>query len=185
MVFLLFLYLLTISIFKTYHFLKPINISYLHEPKFFYNNILNQYKKKLKTDDKDTLNEYVNYTYLLEIEKSLENNIKAYKEKSHLFYLAFKTILSTLLVYIILSSFVIFEKRNQKSEIELKNYKEIINYLNQIKMAEEKPKLDPKMVITTQPVTVKQSGSLNSQTTETNKTKASVNIKDSSKTKNK
>ncbi|WP_374363056.1 hypothetical protein [Cloacibacterium sp.] len=52
-------------------------------------------------------------------------------------------------------------------------------------MAEEKPKLDPKMVITTQPVTVKQSGSLNSQTTETNKTKASVNIKDSSKTKNK
>lgn len=173
--FISFLFLLICSFYKTYNFLKPINISYLNEPKYFYNNILEQYRIKLKTEDEEVLDQYVNYTYLLEIEKSLEDNISAYQEKSHKFYLAFKMILSTLLIYIIISSIVIFEKRNQKNEIELHNYKEIIDYINRKEMAEEKPKFDPKMVIVTKPVTRKESGSLNAKVGDT--TKAKVNVK--------
>lgn len=182
--FIIFLVALIISIVRTYDFLKPIDISYLNQPKFFYNDILEEYKTKLETDDEATLNEYVNHTYLLECEKALENNISAYKEKSHKFYLNFKTILQTLIIYIILSSFVIFEKRNSSNEIHLQNYKEIINYLKKDKMAQEKPKVDPKMVISTQPVTVKQSGSLSAQTKQTTKTKVFVNtIKSENKEK--
>lgn len=182
--FIVFLVSLLISIVRTYDFLKPIDISYLNQPKFFYNDILKEYRIKLDTDDEATLNEYVNHTYLVECEKALENNISAYKEKSHQFYLNFKTILQTLIIYIILSSFVIFEKRNNSNEIHLQNFKEIINYLKKNTMAEEKPKVDPRMVITTQPITVKQSGSLSAQTKETTKTKVFLNtIKSQNKEK--
>lgn len=175
LLFVYFLIILIISTKRTYDFLKPIEISYLNQPKFFYNDIFEKYKILLKTEDEPTLNEYVNTTYLQESEKALENNISAYKEKSHQFYLNFTLILQSLIIYIILSSFVIFEKRNQNNQIELQNYKEVINYLKENKMAEQKPKVDPKMVIKTQPITVKQSGSLSAQTKDTIKTSVSVN----------
>lgn len=42
---------------------------------------MEQYKIKLETEDENLLDEYVNYTYLLETEKSLEHNINLIKKK--------------------------------------------------------------------------------------------------------
>ena len=153
----LFLFLLYKSLCKTYSLIKPINVAYLNQPKFFYVEILSQYKEKLKTDNDELLNEYVKTTYLNETEIVLENNIVVFKNKSQTFYENFEYILKCFLLYIFLSSFVIIQKKEDKTEIELKNYKEIINYKNSIKMSNEKPKVDPKLVITTTPVMIKES----------------------------
>lgn len=59
----------------------------------------------------------------------------------------------TLILYIITAS---FEKRNQNTQFEIHNYKEIINYIKSISMS-DKPKIDPKMIITSEPIAVKQS----------------------------
>jgi len=153
--FLTFLIFLFISLTKTYNFLKPIYIAYLHEPNYFYNEILSQYQSALNIDDEELLNEYVNCTYLKESEIALQNNNLAYQKKSKQFDTNFRCILYTLILYLIASSFVIFEKRNQTNTIEVKNYKEIVNYINNKNMS-EKPKIDPKLVITSNPVLVKQ-----------------------------
>lgn len=73
------------------------------------------------------------------------------------------------------SSFVIFEKRNQKNSIEVQNYKEIVNYINNKNMS-EKPKVDPKLVITSNPVLVKQgtlNGEIKQSTVKTDSSKGS------------
>ena len=117
------------SIVFSYKFIKPVNRFYRHEPKYFYNDVVNQYKNVLNTEDEEILNEYVNTTYLQELEVALSKNFEAYMKKSDLFFFNFVSILYTLLIYIIISSFVIFEKRNQKNSLEIENYKEIINYI--------------------------------------------------------
>lgn len=151
-----FMYLFVTALFKAYHFFKPVDIAYLHDPKYYYEDVLTQYKNKLETDDEALLTEYINLTYLKEVEISLQENTDMYREKSNLFYDAFVKTLQTLVIYIFLSSFVLYENRDKRNEFEIQNYQDIINYLNATKMSEGKPKVDPKMIITTQPIRVKQ-----------------------------
>ncbi|MET3528770.1 hypothetical protein DRF59_11265 [Chryseobacterium flavum] len=139
LLFALFVILLTVSLVLTYQLQKPIDIYYTHEPNYYYNDILNEYKKKLNIgddineDQEYLLNEYVNITYLQEQEIALSKNIKAYRSKRKKYYHNFNVILVTLILYVITSSFVIFEKRKENNSFDLKNYKEIINYLNSSK----------------------------------------------------
>jgi fucose 4-O-acetylase-like acetyltransferase len=177
-VLLLFLVILLLSLKKTYELIKPIEVAYINQPKHFYVNTLMDYKEKLKTEDEETLNEYLKVTYLTEIEQVLENNINIYQNKNNSFYQAFKKIFSALILYVILSSVVIVQKKEEKNSLEIKNYKEIITYLKENKMAEEKqnekPKVDPKLVIKTTPVMVKESVTLNMQTKNTGSEKALI-----------
>lgn len=124
-----FLILLFISLYKTYCLINPVAVSYLNQPKFFYNDVLTEYKLKLNTDDNELLNEYLRITYLNEIEDVLENNIKVYRKKSDDFTKAFKILLPTLILYLILTSFVMIKKKEELNNISLQNYKEIINYI--------------------------------------------------------
>ena len=161
--FILFLGFLVASIRFTYMLQRPVEIFYTDEPKYYYTTLLDEYKLLLNIGDdisvenEELLNEYINLTYLGEQESALSNNIVAYRDKRKYFYYNFNCMLITLVLYVITSSFVIFEKRNQNTQFEIQNYKEIINYLKTIKMA-EKPKVDPKMIIVKQPIAVKQSG---------------------------
>ncbi|WPO89882.1 hypothetical protein [Chryseobacterium sp. HR92] len=161
--FIVFLVFLGTSLHYTYLLQKPVDIHYLNEPNHFYIDKLNEYKTKLNyndelnSDDEYILNEYVNLTYLDEQEIALSKNIKAYRKKRGLYYKNFNIILLCLVLYVFISSFVIFEKRKENTSFDLKNYKEVINYLNSKKMS-EKPKVDPKMVIPGNPVAVKQGG---------------------------
>lgn len=179
----IFLVTLFLSIKETYELIKPIEVAYLNQPKHFYLKTLEEYKTKLKTEDEKTLNEYLKVSYLNEIEEVLENNINVYQNKNSSFYKTFKKIFWSLILYVTLSSFVIIQKKEEKNKIEIENYKEIVNFLKENKMAEDKknetPKVDPKLVIKTTPVMVKESITLNMQT------KNSTTAKESSTEKGK
>ncbi|WP_430827282.1 hypothetical protein [Chryseobacterium indologenes] len=161
--FIVFLILLGTSFRYTYLLQRPEYIHYLNEPNHFYIDKLDEYKTilncgdDLTDDDEYLLNEYVNLTYLNEQEIALSKNIKQYIKKRGLYFKNFNLILSCLALYVFISSFVIFEKRKENTSFDLKNYKEIINYLNSKKMS-DKPKVDPKMVIPGNPIAVKQGG---------------------------
>lgn len=161
--FLALLVLLVISVRYTWLFQRPEDVLYVHEPNYFYTTILERYKKDLGITEDATeeneglLNEYVNHTYLREQEIALNFNIKAYRTKRKRYYFNFIYLLFASVAYVFTASFVIFENRNQNTKFEIKNYKEIINYIKTIPMA-TKPKIDPKMIITSQPIAVKQSG---------------------------
>ncbi|WP_291143400.1 hypothetical protein [Flavobacterium sp. UBA7680] len=166
----IFIITLAISLYRTYCLVQPENVSYLNEPKYFYNDILNDYQEKLRTDDEEILNEYLKVTYLLELEDVLENNTKVYRKKSNDFYKVFKVLIPTLILYLGLSSFVIIQKKEEQNSISIQNYKEILNYIIEKNMSEdkkpadkkvEKPKIDLKMVIKTAPIVVKESVMLN------------------------
>ncbi|MBW8523826.1 hypothetical protein K0U91_01125 [Chryseobacterium chendengshani] len=147
----------------TYLFHRPEDVLYIHEPEYFYTTILENYRINLNisddptTDEEALLNEYVNHTYLREQEIALAFNIKAYREKRKKYYFNFLWLLGAAFFYVLTAGFVIFENRNENTKFELKNYKEILNYQKSTSMA-EKPKIDPRKVITSQPIAVKQSG---------------------------
>lgn len=171
-----FLWILCLSLRCTFQLIKPIEVAYLNQPKYFYKQILEDYKLKLQTQDEDVLNEYLKVTYLTEIEEVLDNNITVYQTKSTAFYNTFKKVFWLLIMYIALSSFVIIQKRDDKNIIEIENYKEIIKHINKTKMAEEKskdekPKVDPNLVIKTSPKMINESITLNMERRDTTSTK--------------
>jgi len=167
--FAVFIYFLITSLRFTYLLRKPVEIFYTDEPKYYYTTLIEQYKNLLNitsdptSEQEELINEYVNLTYLGEQENALTKNIIEYRNKRKHFYYNFNYILVTLALYVITSGFVIFEKRKQNTQFEIQNYKEIINYLKRISMA-EKPKVDPKMVIVKQPIAVRQSGTVRTPT---------------------
>jgi len=148
-----------ISLVQTYCLIKPIKVSYMNQPKHFYNDVLDQYKLNLQTDDDEILNEYLKATYLLETEKVLENNINVYRKKSNDFSRAFKVLLPTIILYLGLAIFVIVKNKEDQNNLTIQNYKEIINYIDKKmeKKPVQKPKIDPTMVIKTKPIVVKES----------------------------
>jgi hypothetical protein len=170
-----FLFAFYLSLKETYELIKPIEVAYVNQPKHFYIKTLENYKLKLKTEDEDILNEYLKVSYLNEMEQVLENNINVYQNKNSSFYKAFKKIFWALILYVILSSFVLIQKKENNNKIEIENYKEILTYIKENKMADEKkidkPKVDPKMVIETKPVMVKESVTLNMEKKDSNSEK--------------
>lgn len=175
---LVFIFYLYKSISKTYFLVKPVEIAYLNQPKYFYNEVKEMYKKELKIKGKKLLNEYIKHSYLKETESVLENNVEVYNTKSQIFYDNFKNILICLILYVFLASYVIIQNKKQSTSFELQNFKEIINYKDSIIMAKtEKPKVDPKMVITTKPVMVKESVNMNMQKKENVNKKINNNTK--------
>jgi len=181
-----FLYLFIASIYNTFNILKPEDVAYLNNPNYFYVDIKKQYEESLETDDEDVLNAYLKETYLNELEIALTKNIELYTTKSRYFYNAFTKLLPALILYVLCSGIVIFNT-DEKTEIEIKNYKEIIKYSDTIKtsknsliMADDKPKqtptkdtikIDPARVIKTQPIVVKESFSKQTKAENTPKTK--------------
>ncbi|MCZ8330412.1 MAG: hypothetical protein O9282_03775 [Flavobacterium sp.] len=126
-----FLYLFIASIYNTFQILKPEDVAYLNNPNYFYVYIKKQYEESLETNDEDTLNAYLKETYLNELEIALTKNIELYKTKSRYFYNAFTKLLPALILYVLCSGIIIFNT-DEKTEIEIKNYKEIIKYSDTI-----------------------------------------------------
>lgn len=97
----LFLLLLVISIRKTYELLKPIEIAYMHEPNFYYNDVKLQYEGLLNTQNEDVLNGYIKATYLNELEMAVIHNSEIFKQKSQCYDQAFRFSILSLLIYIL------------------------------------------------------------------------------------
>ncbi len=163
-----FLILLSISIRNTYLLLKPIDVAYLHYPKYYYTEIKSQYEKTLNTSDEITINEYIKATYLNEIEEAVKHNSYLFKIKSNYYDHAFKTALAAVLMYLLCAGFVIF-KEEKPNEFNLNNYKEIITELDSLnkliimsdkketpKQDSGKVKVDPDKVIKTQPKMIRE-----------------------------
>jgi hypothetical protein len=181
-----FLYFFIESIYNTFQIIKPAEVFYANSPNYFYDDIKNQYKDLLKTDDEVILNAYIKQSYLKELEITLEKNIALYDNKGRYFYNTFVKLLPALIFYVLCSGIVIFNNDN-KNEIYIKNYQEIIKFSDSIntikktlKMADEKPKqtpaketvkVDPSKVIQTQPRAVKESFNQQIKTDITSKTK--------------
>lgn len=127
-----FLSLLVLSIYHTFQMLKPENVAYLNNPKYFYNNVKEEYEKSLETENEDIINAYLKVSYLNELEIALEQNINLYETKSRHFHNAFIKLLPALIIYILCSGIVIFNSV-EDNEIKIKNYKEIIQYSDSIK----------------------------------------------------
>jgi hypothetical protein len=80
-----FISLLVLSVYHTFQMLKPENVAYLNNPKYFYNNVKKKYEKSLETEDEDIINAYLKVSYLNELENALEQNINLYELKSRYF----------------------------------------------------------------------------------------------------
>jgi hypothetical protein len=118
----IFLAVVIISILYTIKFLLPIEISHLHCPQFFYKDIKKQYEEKGKGKDAETLNKYIQATYLNEIEKAVDNNFEAFKAKRRLFYFAFNFALAALIPYIFCLGIVFNnQKKNEPKKVEIVN----------------------------------------------------------------
>lgn len=167
-----FITLLIFSIRYTFLLLKPIDVAYLHYPKYYYTKIKDDYEKSLETTDEEILNAYIKATYLNEMEEAVKYNSYLFKIKSKYYDYAFKYGLASILVYLLCSGFVIF-KDEKPQDFNLKNYKEIIievDSLNSIhdktiimsdkketpKQDSGKVQVDPKKVIKTQPKMIRE-----------------------------
>lgn len=167
-----FITLLILSIRYTYLLLKPIDVAYLHYPKYYYTKIKEEYEKSLKTNNEEILNAYIKATYLYEMEEAVKHNSYLFKIKSKYYDYAFKYGLASVLIYLLCSGFVIF-KDDKPKDFNLKNYKEIIieiDSLNSIndktiimsdkketpKQDSGKVQVDPKKVIKTQPKMIRE-----------------------------
>jgi hypothetical protein len=124
-----YLVVVIISIVYTVKFLLPIEISHLHCPQYFYRDIKEQYEKQGKGKNPETLNKYIQSTYLNEIEKAVNNNFEAFKAKRRLFYFAFNFALAALIPYVFCLG-VVFEnqKKDEPKKVEIVNLKSL--YLN-------------------------------------------------------
>ncbi|MBK7818305.1 MAG: hypothetical protein IPJ60_12770 [Sphingobacteriaceae bacterium] len=127
-----FLFNIITSIYNAYLILKPVDVAYINEPRFFYEKIKKQYETALATTNTAVLNEYIKATYLKELESAIEANSALYKEKSRYYYNAFTKGLLALVFYIFCSSFVILFAKNGIEKIEISNVKEIINKVDSV-----------------------------------------------------
>jgi hypothetical protein len=183
-----FLALLLISIRNTYLLLKPIDVAYLHYPKYYYTDIKTQYQNSLQTDDEETLNDYIKATYLNELEEVVKHNSYLFKIKSKYYDFAFKSGLASVLIYLLCTGFVIFKDEKPK-DFNLKNYKEIITEIDSLntvnhksiimsdkketpKQDSGKVKVDPKKVIITKPVMIRENFSKTEKTEKTDSSKS-------------
>lgn len=122
-----------VSVRYTYLLLKPMDIAFMHEPIFFYNEIRNEYEKELETDDEEVLNIYIKHTYLNELEQAVERNSYLFKIKSKYYNYAFNFGLAAIIFYVFCTGFIIFKDKNP-TDINLKNYKEIVSEIDSLNL---------------------------------------------------
>jgi hypothetical protein len=183
-----FIVMLSISIQNTYLLLKPIDVAYLHYPKYYYTEIKSQYEESLETDNEEILNEYVKATYLNEMEEAIQHNSYLFMIKSKYYDFAFKSALAAVLTYLLCTGFVIFKDEKPK-DFNLKNYEEIITKIDSLKIINDKliimsdkketpkqdsgkVKVDPNKVIKTQPKMIRENFSRTEKRDSSNSNKS-------------
>jgi hypothetical protein len=119
----IFLILLVIlSLTYTVKFMLPISVSHMHSPAYFYKQIKSEYQTKKKITDKKILNQYIQATYLQEIEHAVKNNFQAFNTKRNLFYKAFTFGLMAFIPYLICLSIYLGQKKESAiTKVEIVN----------------------------------------------------------------
>lgn len=183
-----FLSSLICSVFNTYKLLHPEEVAYMNFPKFFYNNIKEQYEERLETNDESTLNEYVKATYLNELETAIETNSNLFNTKSRFYYLSFRFGLAALILYLICAGFVVFKDQKENvSKVNIVNFKEIVEFSDSLSLNnkyfilmsdsnkesknKKRPKIDSSKVIISKPKMIRENFL---KTSEKRKTKDSL-----------
>lgn len=121
-----FLILLVASLVFTYKLINPEITLFNNNPKVFYSDVYDKYKNILQSESDETINLYIKHTYLRECERILEHNKNLYIRKSSYFYNNVVLLLLTLISYVLISSYVIIQKKNEKTQIEISNIKELL-----------------------------------------------------------
>lgn len=117
------------SIRFTYLLLNPMHVAYLNEPKYFYEELRIRYEKELDTTNPAVLNAYIKTSYLRELEMVVERTFTLLENKGNYYDTAFKKGLVALFLYLTCAGFIILEP-DKPDEINIKNFKEIINSID-------------------------------------------------------
>jgi len=163
--FLIYIIFLGLSLFNVICLLIPKEIAFKNLPKYFYGELLDEYKKKKM--NKDHLKFYVRETYQDQLETAVERNFNLNNKKSKQHYYAFTFALIALIPYFICVGLEVFNSPNDVVKVEIVNNDlgEKIMCENQDNQSETgnangesspEPTIDPEQVIHTEPVMIKE-----------------------------
>jgi hypothetical protein len=118
--------LLIISIYYFLLTIYPKDYAFLKSPKINYDNRKNKLTKLYPDASKDEINLLVNESYLIELEKAIENNYEFNDLKSKYAYLSTKFAFLCIIPFIVLT--ILFNLQNSDTiyKIEIQNQNEII-----------------------------------------------------------
>lgn len=168
----------TISVIFSILLLIPKAIAYKNTPKHFYEYLFNEYKNSSKIPN-GSEQYYIRESYNLELEEVIKRNFKLNNKKSRFHYWAFTLALFALIPYFICVGIKItkipnniqdvkltnecfnsnnstISKNNTKEEKAMFQEKEETNQSDQSQKPTEEPKVDPDLVIRTEPVMIKE-----------------------------
>jgi hypothetical protein len=114
-----------ISVWFAIRLLIPKEVAYSHQPKYFFEEIRDQYIAEGITDD-DELDLFVKTSYNMELEEAVESNNNLSNRKSYLYNSAFRFGLLALIPYVFCIAFYFTKNRPSIPAIQIENYKEIL-----------------------------------------------------------
>ncbi len=129
-VFLLFLCFIVPSIYNSFKLLTPKDVAFQQLPAQFYKTIAEEYRTKENITDEELLNEYIKTSYNNQLEEILVINDKLCLDKGESFSKAFNFACISIIPYLICMSIYLFCPKNDAQQMELKNYKQIIQYMD-------------------------------------------------------
>jgi len=112
--------------------LTPKDVAFQELPKEFYKTIANQYRNE-GIDDDELLNEYIKTSYNNQLEEILEINDQLCLDKGKSYFNAFNFACLSIIPYLICISIYLVCPKNESQLIEIKNYKQIIQYDDSVK----------------------------------------------------
>lgn len=129
--FLIFIALFLISLYFTIRLIIPVEVSYLTSPKMYYETIRLQYEQTIGTQTpywQEDITKLLQASYINELEKALEMNIKVFTRKSSFYYNALMFGLLSALPFLICLGFHITKKEDKIQKVEIVNSEKYLNF---------------------------------------------------------
>ena len=116
--------LFLVSLYFTIRLIIPVEVSYLTSPKMYYETIRLEYEQTIGTQApgwQTNITKLLQASYINELEKALEMNIKVFTRKSSFYYNALMFVLLSALPFLICLGFHITKKEDRIQKVEIVN----------------------------------------------------------------
>ncbi len=149
MLFLVFVILFGLSIANTIRLQIPKEVAFVEEPRIFYNDLkLDYISRGIPVND---INRYLEETYLLQLEHSLNKTIAKINKKSRFNFSATRFALLAIIPYSICVGLMLVNEKEQIQKIKIINIKDMIK-----NSTFPKTIIDPAKVIIREPIMIKE-----------------------------
>ncbi|MDQ3112004.1 MAG: hypothetical protein M3R17_19135 [Bacteroidota bacterium] len=121
----IYLILAFISVAYAVFLLVPKDVAYSHQPKYFFEEIRDQYIEEGITEDEE-LDLFVKTSYNMELEEAVESNNNLNNRKSYLYNSAFRFGLLALIPYVFCIAYYFTNNHPDAPAVKIENYKEML-----------------------------------------------------------